>query len=95
MVAKLLRRKLRWRSPLRRSPIHRITTDAELRQASLAALSIPALKDGAFRAIRVKPLDPWMCAVSMTVLLGAAALACALPARRPASVHPMEALRFE
>ena len=49
----LLRRKLRWRSPLRRSPIYRITTDAELRQASLAALSIPALKDGVFRAIRI------------------------------------------
>jgi ABC-type antimicrobial peptide transport system permease subunit len=43
----------------------------------------------------VKPLDPWMCAVSMAVLLGAAALACVLPARRAASVHPMEALRFE
>lgn len=43
----------------------------------------------------VKPLDPWMCAVSLAVLLGAAALACVLPARRAASVHPMEALRFE
>jgi hypothetical protein len=51
VVAKLLRRKLRWRSPLRHSPIHRTTTDAELRRVSLAVLYIPALKDGVFLAI--------------------------------------------
>jgi ABC-type antimicrobial peptide transport system permease subunit len=43
----------------------------------------------------VKPLDPWMCAASITLLTAAAVLACALPARRAASVVPMEALRFQ
>ena len=43
----------------------------------------------------VKPLDPWMCAASVAVLVGTATLACALPARRAATVHPMDALRFE
>jgi len=43
----------------------------------------------------VKPLDPWMCAASLLLLLGATAIACALPARRAASIHPMQALRFE
>jgi ABC-type lipoprotein release transport system permease subunit len=43
----------------------------------------------------VKPLDPWVCAASVVVLLATAVMACALPARRAAAVHPMEVLRFE
>ncbi|MGA2251688.1 FtsX-like permease family protein, partial [Terracidiphilus sp.] len=43
----------------------------------------------------VKPLDPWVMAASAAVLLGTAVLACLLPARRAATVHPMEALRSE
>lgn len=43
----------------------------------------------------VKPLDPWVCAASVTVLLTTAVTACILPARRAARVHPMDALRFE
>jgi predicted permease len=43
----------------------------------------------------VKPLDPWMCAGSVVLLLGCALAACALPARRAASVHPLESLRFQ
>ncbi len=55
---------------------------------------------GATRFVRsllygVKPLDPWVLAASAAVLLVTAALACLLPARRAASVHPMEALRAE
>ena len=43
----------------------------------------------------VKPLEPWVLAASAAVLLATAMLACLLPARRAAAVHPMEALRFE
>ncbi|KAA6461024.1 FtsX-like permease family protein [Acidobacteria bacterium AB60] len=43
----------------------------------------------------VRPLDPQMCALSVAVLVATALLACALPARRAAAVHPVEALRFE
>ena len=43
----------------------------------------------------VKPLDPWVLAASAAVLLATAVIACLLPARRAATVHPMEALRIE
>jgi predicted permease len=43
----------------------------------------------------VKPLDPWVLAASAGVLLATAVIACLLPARRAAAVHPMEALRME
>lgn len=43
----------------------------------------------------VKPLDPWMCALSAVVFAVIALLASALPARRAASVDPMIALRHD
>lgn len=43
----------------------------------------------------VTVLDPAMCAASLGLLVAAALAACLLPARRAASVHPMQALRFE
>jgi hypothetical protein len=53
VVAKLLRWKLRRCPHFHHSSVHRAATDAELRPASLAALCIPAVKDGVFRAIRI------------------------------------------
>lgn len=41
------------------------------------------------------PLDPFSFAVSLALLLGAAALASWMPARRAASIDPMQALRAE
>jgi len=43
----------------------------------------------------VKPLEPSVCVLSLVVLCAAALLACMAPARRAASVQPMEALRLE
>jgi predicted permease len=43
----------------------------------------------------VKPLDPWICMASVALLLFCASAACILPARRAASVHPLESLRFQ
>jgi ABC-type antimicrobial peptide transport system permease subunit len=43
----------------------------------------------------VKPLDPWVLTASTAVLLATAVIACLLPARRAAAVHPMDALRTE
>jgi putative ABC transport system permease protein len=42
-----------------------------------------------------KPLDPWMSAASVALLLGCALAACAIPTRRAASVDPLESLRLE
>ena len=42
-----------------------------------------------------RPLDPSAFAISIAAFLAIVALACALPARRAASIEPMEALRSE
>jgi len=43
----------------------------------------------------VRPYDPWSLAIAVIVLSLAAALAGFIPARRAASIEPMEALRIE
>ena len=43
----------------------------------------------------IKPYDPMTVAASITLLLGVAALAASIPARRAAKIDPMEALRYE
>jgi ABC-type antimicrobial peptide transport system permease subunit len=39
--------------------------------------------------------NPWILAGAALILIAAAALACFVPARRAASIDPMEALRYE
>ena len=43
----------------------------------------------------VAPADPWALATVVVILGVAGGLACWLPARRAARIHPMEALRYE
>ena len=43
----------------------------------------------------VRAYDPWSIAIAVAVLSAAAALAGFIPARRAASIEPMEALRIE
>lgn len=43
----------------------------------------------------VRPLDPWICSLSVVLLAAAALAAASLPARRAATVDPLVALRHE
>ena len=43
----------------------------------------------------VAPADPWALATVVVILGVVGGLACWLPARRAARIHPMEALRYE
>ena len=71
-----------------------------------ARLVLPGLVLGVFGAAAMtrllksllyetRPLDPGAFAISIAAFLVIVALACALPARRAASIDPMEALRSE
>ena len=44
---------------------------------------------------QVSPMDPWTYVVATAVVIGIAWLACAIPARRAATVNPVNALRAE
>lgn len=49
----------------------------------------------ASQLFEVRPWDPVSMAIAIAVLSAAAALAGFIPARRAASIEPMEALRIE
>jgi predicted permease len=66
--------------------------------AGLAAGALAALAIGSYVSsllFQVSPHDPVAFAATAAVLLGVSALACWIPARRAASVNPLEAIRYE
>jgi ABC-type antimicrobial peptide transport system permease subunit len=59
------------------------------------ALALPVAKLMAALLFQVKPIDLPIYAAVVFVLVGTAALACYVPARRAARIDPIEALRAE
>jgi ABC-type lipoprotein release transport system permease subunit len=57
-----------------------------------AAFAVRAIKPLLFG---ISPVDPVSFVITPLVLLGVAAIGCALPARRAAAVDPAETLRAE
>jgi len=55
----------------------------------------PIVTDSHHLLFEVSPYDPAIAASAVGLLVIACLLACLLPARRAASVEPMEALRTE
>ena len=84
----------------RRASVYRLILSDGLLPVVVGAAAGVALAFGSARAIssllfEVSPYDPWLAAGAVSALLTVGTAACLLPARRAASVQPMQALRAE
>lgn len=83
-----------------RASVYRLILRDGLLPVFAGATAGIALAFGSARAIssllfEVSPYDPWLAAGAVSALLAVGTTACLLPARRAASVQPMQALRAE
>ena len=83
-----------------RSTVYRLVLRDGLFPVAIGAAAGVALTFGSARILssllyQVSPYDPAVTAAAVCVLLAVGTTACLLPARRAASVEPMEALRTE
>lgn len=83
-----------------RSTVYRLVLRDGLRPVAAGAAAGVALAFGSARIVssllyQVSPYDPAVTAAAVCLLLAVGTTACLLPARRAASVEPMQALRAE
>jgi predicted permease len=83
-----------------RANVYRLVLRDGLLPVAAGAAAGVALAFGSARLVssllfEVSPYDPAVTAGAVSVLLGVGTIACLLPARRAASVEPMQALRTE
>jgi len=83
-----------------RKTVYRLVLRDGLLPVAIGAAAGVALAFGSAHAVnsllfQVSPYDPTVAMVAVCILLAVGAIACLLPARRAASVDPMQTLRME